>query len=354
MTSLPVSIASASSPITEIPTDNIQKYDATITFPDVNLESAIRNALSNPVGGLTASNLSLLTKLDAFGKGISDLTNIQYCGNLTYLDLRQNQITDISPLSQLTKLTKLYLRDNHIVDISPISTLTNLTEITLWNNQITDISPVSNLTNLTQLYLSENQISDISSLFKLTNLTILYLSGNLINNVSSLRSLVRLAELRVDNNQISDISPIVNNSGLAKGDQLWLQGNYLDLQEGSVVYKGITTLEKRGVNVQPAINPLADRTKSDNSFWSTVWWIFGVVVVLGVLLFGARGLRSSRGSHVDTEERHGNDETEIYVHQKRRCPRCEGTGKVDPPPINRVFGIKWTCKKCGGSGWIWD
>jgi hypothetical protein len=91
---------------------------------------------------------------------------------------------------------------------------------------------------------------------------------------------------------------------------------------------------------------------------AAVFTLVAVAVILGIAL-GARNRRYRYSGHDDDgitgrdspgEERGG----DIYVHQKRRCPNCNGTGKVDPPPINRVFGIKWTCKRCGGECWIWD
>ena len=60
---------------------------------------------------------------------------------------------------------------------------------------------------------------------------------------------------------------------------------------------------------------------------------------------------SNCGNALDGYSPGGQD---IYIHTKVRCDRCDGTGKVDPPPINRVFGIKWTCPDCNGKGWIWE
>lgn len=173
-----------------------------VTFPDPNLESVIRNALGKPQGDITTADLARIIKLDGFSKGITDLTNIQYCVNLTELDLRHNRIADISPLSKLTKLTTLYLRDNRISDITPLSNLTGLVDLTLRNNQISDISPLAGLTRLKYLYLHENRIADIWALSKLTGLTILDLSNNLITDVSPLRALVNLKERRLDSNPI--------------------------------------------------------------------------------------------------------------------------------------------------------
>ena len=55
--------------------------------------------------------------------------------------------------------------------------------------------------------------------------------------------------LRLNENQISDISPLVENSGLGEGDEVWLEDNNLDLTEGSEDMEDIETLEERGVKV---------------------------------------------------------------------------------------------------------
>ena len=117
-------------------------------------------------------------------------------------------------------------------------------------NQIgNNLLPLSSLTKLTTLWLDTNQISDISPLGSLTNLTYLNLDVNQISNISSLGSLTNLTELRLRWNQISDISPLVENSGLGAGDEVWLKDNNLDLLRGSADMEDIGALEDRGVVV---------------------------------------------------------------------------------------------------------
>ena len=85
-----------------------------VTFPDPNLEAAIREAINKPTGDIYQSDLEGLTSFGAHGRGISDLTGMEYCINLTRLYLCDNQIIDLSPLANLTNLTRLYLSDNQI------------------------------------------------------------------------------------------------------------------------------------------------------------------------------------------------------------------------------------------------
>ena len=127
--------------------NSLMRADSVVTFPDPNLEAAIRDAIGKPTGDIYQSDLSTdnggLTTLNADRRGIVDLTGLEYCTSLTWLYLSQNQISDMSPLVHLTSLVVLYLSQN----------------------QISDIPPLANLTNLTFLYLSQNQISDIQSLY---------------------------------------------------------------------------------------------------------------------------------------------------------------------------------------------
>jgi hypothetical protein len=58
-----------------------------------------------------------------------------------------------------------------------------------------------------------------------------------------------LTLLSLGANQISDISPLVENSGLGAGDEVWLLANNLDLGEGSEDMENIRALEDRGVVV---------------------------------------------------------------------------------------------------------
>jgi len=125
----------------------------TVTFPDVSLEAAIREALNVSLGEeLTIEELASLTTLSICGsEGITNLSCLDYCTNLTELSISNNQISDVSPLSPLTNLTSLYLSNNQISDITPLSSLTNLNLLAVGGNQIIDICPLSSLTNLTVL-----------------------------------------------------------------------------------------------------------------------------------------------------------------------------------------------------------
>jgi len=115
----------------------------TVTFPDENMEAAIRDALGKPAGeAITPAELAGLTELAAPMQGITDLSGIEYCINLTVLNIWGNPISNLSPLASLTNLTYLNLHGSQVSDLSPLASLTNLTWLYLRESQISDISPL--------------------------------------------------------------------------------------------------------------------------------------------------------------------------------------------------------------------
>jgi len=230
--------------------------DDIVTFPDPNLEAAIRDAIAKPTGDIYQSDLDGLTYLDALESDITDLAGLEHCTDLIELDLWDNQIGNISPLSTLSSLIWLDLGSNQISDISPLSSLTSPTWLYLDQNQIGNISPLSSLTSLEELGLSSNQISDVSSLSSLTSLTELDLWENQIGNISPLSSLTSLIRLDLGRNQISDISPLSSLSSLT---WLHLGGNQIgDISPLSA----LTSLEGLGLlgNQISDISPLSGLT----------------------------------------------------------------------------------------------
>ena len=193
-----------------------------LAFPDSSLETAIREAINKPEGLIDISDLEPFTTLEARGRGISDLTGLEYCINLQVLGLRDNNISDFSALVSLTNLSELDLWGNDISDISALAGLTNLRVLHLHQNNISDLSPLSDLTGLGILHLPNNNISDISPLAGLIELAGLDLEGNNIGNISPLAGLTKLGDLSLKVNNISDLSPLV---GLTNLYRLNLRGN---------------------------------------------------------------------------------------------------------------------------------
>lgn len=113
-----------------------------VTFPDANLEAAVRTAINQPTGDIQDTDVAGLTSFSASGAGIADLSGLENATGLTALDLATNQIADVSPLAGLTNLLNLDLNENQITDASPLSGLTNLTFLFIDENQLADVSPL--------------------------------------------------------------------------------------------------------------------------------------------------------------------------------------------------------------------
>lgn len=97
-----------------------------IIFKDENLNRVVRQAINKPSGDITRSDVYPLTKIDLEGKGIKDISGIEYLENLTNLDISNNDIDNIYSLKYLKYLQILNLSKNKISDISPLEKLTSL------------------------------------------------------------------------------------------------------------------------------------------------------------------------------------------------------------------------------------
>ncbi len=217
-----------------------------VSFPDPNLEQVIREEIGKPTGEICAYDLLGLYDLDEPDRSIVDLTGLEFCTDLFALFINDNQISDIGPLAGLKDLNYLGLDSNLISDISPLAELTNLKGLFLHDNQIGDISPLAGLSGLSELWLEYNQIRDISPLAGLTGLWKLHLDNNQITDISALTGMINLSWLHLDNNRISDVLPLVDNTGIGNGDNVYLNGNPLSSTSCAT---HIPTLESRGVYV---------------------------------------------------------------------------------------------------------
>ena len=108
-------LESTATPMPLIPDPYLRAKPAEANIPDANLRVKLEQALGkNADDPITDLELAGLSALYAAGAGISDLTGLEYCINLTGLILGGNQISDISPLANLTSLTQLWLKGKSI------------------------------------------------------------------------------------------------------------------------------------------------------------------------------------------------------------------------------------------------
>ena len=191
--------------------------NAPVTIPDPNLRSAIEEALGKTKGAaITRADMQTLTKFEGEGRGIQNLTGIEFAENLELLDLSDNEVSDLSPLAGLTHLKVLDLSHTAISDVSVLAGLTNLVKLHLNSTAISDVSALAGLTNLIRLDLSHTAISDVSALAELTHLKVLDLDNTAISDVSALAGLTHLKVLYLDNTAISDVSALAGLTNLVK------------------------------------------------------------------------------------------------------------------------------------------
>ncbi len=231
-----------------------------VYFADPILKARVEDQLgvTNP----TEADMVFLKELSAPGRGISDLTGLEYATNIARLnlgeffyywvwppELRTNQIENISPLSGLTRLKSLDLSNNQITDISALSGLTALETLTLYNNQITDISALSGLSNLTSLDLEHNQITDITPLSGLTNLKSLELSSNRITGISALSTLTGLESLLLSRAGLTTIPALTDLPNLKFLDLVGNQITDISGLSGMPAIETVTLFGNRITNI---------------------------------------------------------------------------------------------------------
>ena len=221
-------------------------------------------------------SLTNLTDLRFGYNNISDISALSGLTNLEHLSFGRNStsLTDGSPLSGLTNLRELHIFGNGISDISVLSGLTNLEWLHAQDNGISDISVLSGLTNLKKLHIPDNDVSDISALSSLTNLEVLAFYVNNISDISALSGLTNLKTMFFEQNDISDLSPLVTNTGIGAGDEIYLRGNPLSATARNVQ---IPALRNRGptISFSPAVtlvlsSPTIDESGPNNQATVTV------------------------------------------------------------------------------------
>jgi internalin A len=86
------------------------------------------------IGVEQLDNFLYKNTLELSGKGITQISDLQFLTNLESLDLSNNQITDLTPLRNLKKLKRLNLSNNQITDLSILDELPNLIEVDVQGN----------------------------------------------------------------------------------------------------------------------------------------------------------------------------------------------------------------------------
>ncbi|MEW4071182.1 leucine-rich repeat domain-containing protein [Bacillus thuringiensis] len=201
---------------------NRDNVDAPITKKDllqIKTLSIYSGKGINEITGL--EYMTNLEKLMLRESNVKDISAISKLRGLKYVDLTSNSIESIHPIEQLENINMLFLRDNKISDLTPLSKIKTLDLI---GNNIKDIQPLFTLSTVKQLYLANNQISDLTGIDRLNNVELLWIGNNKINNVESISKMSNLIELEISDSEIKDISSL---SQLGNLQVLNLEENYI-------------------------------------------------------------------------------------------------------------------------------
>ena len=193
---------------------------------DPELEKAMACALDLPPGQFGIVDLASLTNLSVRGRGITNLTGLEFATNLAALVLSENRISDLTSLRGLSRLTSLQLEGNRaaVTTLDPLAGLTKLTCLTLGQVYVESYAPLAGLTNLTSLSVSQGNVADPDFLTPLTRLTSLTLAQNNLTGLAPLMGLTNLTRLDLRwNRSIADYAPLT--LGPTNLESLYLGGN---------------------------------------------------------------------------------------------------------------------------------
>lgn len=164
---------------------------------------------------LTDKNKAVIAQvsiLNVSGKGLTDLSGLEYFTGLAQLYCENNQLTSLD-VSKLTRLEKLWCSNNQLTSLN-VSRLTRLMDLQCSNNFLTSLV-LGEQTALTNLSCSSNQLASLN-VSRLIGLTSLHCNNN---NLTSLNvsGLTKLVSLDCNNNQLPllDVSTL---TGLVRLD----------------------------------------------------------------------------------------------------------------------------------------
>ncbi|RJP25327.1 MAG: leucine-rich repeat domain-containing protein [Candidatus Omnitrophota bacterium] len=187
---------------------NGQNINTPENFPDPNFRAAVEEFMGVEAGGeftsaQAASHHGWFDQCQ--GRGIRDLSGIEYLTGISALYCGDNQLTELD-ISRNTALAYLSCINNQISRLD-VSNNTALISIQCWRNQLTELD-VTFLPALQYLYCDGNQLS-VLDLSNNPNLTSLYCSGNRLSALDISHN-PKLQILHCQENQITAIDLSLN------------------------------------------------------------------------------------------------------------------------------------------------
>lgn len=212
-----------------------------VDIPDDDLRDALCDLLELPDGDLlTRGDMAsepLRGAVDLSGKGIKDLSGMQYAVNMQALNLSGNPIRKIpKEMKDLENLIYLGLSECGLTEVpGNVCEIKNLQYLHLAGNEITELpSEIADLTELRELVLDNNQLGalpeQIGALMKLETVSI---SRNGIGSLpESMKSCTELAELYLTGNRLGEIPDWIGS--LQRLEVLVADGNEIRSLPGSM------------------------------------------------------------------------------------------------------------------------
>lgn len=184
----------------DISSSQLEELAAALPGCAINGANAAEENQFIALGGITFDRN--VRELDLSGRGITEVSSLSQCSELTTLNISGNDISDISPLMDIPNLTELNIAHNSVADLRPLMGISSLKVLNASYNCISSTVPLSSNSGLTELDLSNNQITNFSGLRKLKNLVGLNLSGTGFQpaDVQYFTYLSRLLSLNLENN----------------------------------------------------------------------------------------------------------------------------------------------------------
>lgn len=116
-------------------------------------------------------------------------------------------IDDLECLRGMESLEWLNLNNNPgLSDLSPLASCPNLTELSVVDTAVSDLSPLAGHPSLKELTLSSTKVTDVSPLAAIPTLEMIWLYGTAVEDVSCLAALPRLNDLNLRKTQVVDLS----------------------------------------------------------------------------------------------------------------------------------------------------
>ncbi|KAA1244898.1 T9SS type A sorting domain-containing protein [Aquimarina sp. RZ0] len=194
---------------------NLVTYATDIVFTDINFKNALLNHApaidTNGDGIINTEEAEEVTRLDLKNSNITDLTEIKYFINLTYLEISNNQLENLD-ITKNTKLGTLYCNSNKLSTLD-LSQNLYLSTLFLFKNKLTSLD-ISNNTNLYHLQVANNNLSSLDLLNSI-NLRFLDIQSNPLTTIDVSKNR-ELTNLTIGNNELVslDVTQNINLTAL--------------------------------------------------------------------------------------------------------------------------------------------